>query len=82
MRLERVLATNRQSPANEPDWIEAYKRAVPIAENEDSYDIAAVITIGGCVGHAMMEQSENRSHDDDCHVCRYFVSDDELRQFM
>ncbi len=82
MRFQKVLATNRQSPSNEDEWIRAYKKAVPSAENEDSYDIAAVVTVGGCIGHAMMRQSDNRSHDDDCHMCYNFVSDDELRRFM
>ena len=82
MRYSSVLAKNRPSPFNEDDYIEAYKKAVPSAENEDNYDIAAVVTIEGIVGHAMMNQSYNRSHDNDYHLCRSFVSDDELRYYM
>ena len=82
VRYSSVLAKNRPSPYNEDDYIEAYKKAVPSAENEDSYDIAAVVTIYGLVGHAMMNQSYNRSHDNDYHPCRNFVSDDELRYYM
>ena len=82
MRYSQVTAKNRTSPSNEDAYIEAYKKVVPSAENEDNYDIAAVITIYGVYGHALMHQSYNRSHDDDYHTCYHFVSDDELRLYM
>ena len=82
MRLSRVLAKNRPSPYNEDDYIEAYKKAVPESKNEDYYDIAAVVTDSGYIGHALMYFSDNRSHDNLFHQCKYFVSDDELRYYM
>ena len=79
MRYSEVRAKNRVSPPNEDAYIEAYKKAIPSAANYDSYDIAAVVTISGIYGHAMMHYSDNRSHDDDyqtgqmadCRMMRY-----------
>ena len=82
MRYSEIRAKNRVSPLNEDAYIEAYKRAVPIASNYDSYDIAAVVTITGINGHAMMHYSDNRSHDNDYHTCYNFISDDELKYYM
>ena len=82
MRLSSVKARNRVSPSNEEQYIEAYKKIVPQSNREDNYDIAAVVTIGGTYGHAMMNQSDNRSHDYEYHTCYNFVSDDELRLYM
>ena len=82
MRFAQVSAKNRPSPWNEDDFIEAYKRAVPSSVNEDNYDIAAVITISGYQGHAMMHYSYNRSRDGNYHTCYNFVSDNELRRYM
>ena len=81
MRYPRIQARNRPSPSNEDDYIEAYIRAVPNAERKDNYDIAAVISIYGTYGHALMDQSDNRSHDNNYHTCYDFVSDDELRNY-
>lgn len=82
MRYTYVWAKNRPSPSNEDDWVEAYKRAVPEANADDNYDIAAVVTDSGMYGHALMHYSYNRSRDNQYHQCRLFVSDDELRLFM
>ena len=82
MRFAQVIAKNRTSPYNEDDYIEAYKKAVPSANNDDNYDIAAVVTMSGYIGHAMMYYSDNRSHDNNYHTCYNFVSDDELRRYM
>ena len=82
MFISQVFAKNRPSPSNEDDYISAYKKAVPSAENNDNYDIAAVITLSGYTGHAMMYYSDNRSHDNSYHNCINFVSDDELRRYM
>ena len=82
MRYSTVMAKNRPSPYNEDDYVRAYKRAVPESENEDDYDIAAVITAYGVTGHAMMYFSDNRSRDNEYHRCKNFVSDDELRYYM
>ena len=82
MRYSYVLAKNRVSPFNEDEYISAYKKAVPESLNDDNYDIAAVITYDGVCGHALMHQSYNRSHDNQYHQCKYFVSDSELRYYM
>ena len=77
-----VYAKNRPSPWNEDDYIRAYKKAIPNASSEDCLDIAAVITRDGIYGHALMNQSNNRSRDDDYHLCYHFVSDNELIRYM
>lgn len=82
MRQSTVLAKNRPSLANESDWITAYKKVFPSAANEDSYDISAVITISGYVGHAQMHQSYNRAHDGQYHTCYNFITDDDLRNYL
>lgn len=82
MQLDSVLAKNRPSPWNEADYIEAYKKVVPSATQDDNYDIAAVITSGGVNGHALMYYSYNRSHDNQYHICYHFVSDSELIYFI
>ena len=82
MRHLSIMAKNRPSPFNEDDYIEAFKRAVPEANHDDNYDIAAVITSLGEVGHALMYYRDNRSHDNQYHPCKHFVSDDELRRYM
>ena len=82
MRSQSVLAKNRQSPVNEDRLVEAYKKAYPISRLEDNYDIAAVITMSGLIGHAMMYSSYNRSHDNQYHMCYNFITDDELVYYM
>ena len=82
MRQNSVTAKNRPSPSNESDWIEAYKKVFSNASNEDNYDIAAVVTISGICGHALMHQSYNRAHDNQYHICFYFISDDELKYYL
>ena len=82
MRIPQISAKNRTSPINEDDYIAVYKKLVPSAENDDNYDIAAVVTPSGTYGHAMMHYSYNRSHDGYYHTCYNFVSDDELRRYM
>ena len=82
MRFSITLAKNRTSPYNEDAYIEAYKKAVPEANKEDTYDISAVTTLSGYIGHAMMNQSDNRSHDNQYHRCINFISDDELRKYL
>ncbi len=82
MRYSQISAKNRPSPSNEDAYINAYKKVVPSASRDDNYDIAAVVTINGTYGHAMMHYSDNRGHDNDYHTCYNFVSDDELRYYM
>ena len=82
MRYECVSAKNGPSPLNEDEWINAYHKAFPISLRKDGYDVAAVITRLGTIGHAMMPQGLNRSKDDEHHLCYNFISDDELRRFL
>lgn len=82
MQTYSVLAKNRPSPANEDEYIEAYKKVVPSAAGRDNKDIAAVITSTGIYGHALMYYTYNRGHDSEYHTCYHFVSDDELRRYM
>ena len=82
MRTLKVYAKNRHSPNAEDKYIEAYKKICPNAEKDDNYDIAAVIADNGIYGHALMYYSYNRSHDNQFHICYYFISDDELRTYM
>lgn len=82
MYYNTVLAKNRPSPVNEDDYRRAFKKVVPEANHEDHYDIAAVVTQFGSVGHALMNESDNRSKDSNFHLCKHFVSDDELRKYL
>ena len=82
MYASSILDKNRTSPYNENDYIEAYKKRVPSATNDDNYDISAVVTSGGTNGHALMHYSYNRSRDNQYHLCFSFVSDDELRLYF
>lgn len=82
MRQSFVYAKNRPSPSNENDYIAAYLRVFPYANHPDSYDVSAVITRDGIQGHALMNESDNRSKDGDYHLCKDFISDDELRYYL
>ena len=82
MKRQQVWAKNRTSPYNENDYIESYKKVIPEALKTDNYDIAAVVTADGINGHALMYYVYNRSHDSQLHLCKWFVSDDELRLYM
>lgn len=82
MILQKATAKNRPSPYNEEDFIIAYKKVFPEAERDDNYDIAAVVSLYGTNGHAMMYYSYNRSRDGKYHEVRNFISDDELRYYM
>ena len=77
-----IWAKNRQSPSNEDEWIEAYKKAVPSSKNYDLYDIAAVVTQEGINGHGLVYFSDNRSRDGNYHKCYHFIPDYRLRLFL
>lgn len=76
--MERTLAKNRPSPSNEEDYKRAYRKLNPSAERKDNYDIACVTSLTGIKGYALMDESENRSHDDEYHWVYDFISDTEL----
>ena len=74
------IVTNRKSPSNEADYISAYKEMNPKACRKDNYDIAAVRAKDGTPGHALLNQSINRSKDKDNHIGKDFISDKELKK--
>ncbi len=75
-------ARNRPSPENEDDYRRAYLKANPDAAKHDNYDIAAVTRLSGVEGHALMEQGQNRSKDNEYHMVYDFIEDSELRRYM
>ena len=76
------IVKNVSSPTNEKDYINAYKSLVPSSNKKDRYDIAAVKAKDGTRGHVLLDQSINRSKDDQYHHGKQFVSNDELRKHM
>ena len=74
------IVTNRKSPSNEADLINAYKELNPRACRKDNLDIAAVRTKDGTPGHALLNQSINRSKDRDNHIGQNFIPDKELKK--
>lgn len=73
------IVTNRRSPSNEADLINAYKELNPRACRKDNLDVAAVRAKDGTPGHALLNQSVNRSKDKDNHIGQNFISDKELK---
>ena len=80
--MDRILAKNRPSPVNEDEYRAAYLKTNPSAGNKDKMDIACVISLLGVKGHGLMDQSENRSKDNNYHWVYDFVSDSELEKLM
>lgn len=76
------MQKNRPSPFNEDDYRRAYLKLNPNAEHTDNLDIACVTSFAGINGHALMDESENRSHDNEYHWVYDFISDDRLRLEM
>lgn len=74
------IVRNRKSPSNEADFINAYKELNPKAGKKDSFDIAAVRTLDGTPGHALLNQSINRSKDKNNHIGQNFIPDTELKK--
>lgn len=74
------IVTNRKSPSNEIDLINAYKELNPRACRKDNLDIAAVKLKDGTPGHALLSQSINRSKDRKSHIGKNFISDKELKK--
>lgn len=74
------IVTNRKSPNNEPEMIAAYKRLNPKANKPDNKDVAAVVDTKGNKGHALVDQSKNRSKDTKPHIGKTFIPDEELKK--
>ena len=76
------IVTNRKSPLNEDALINVYKELNPRACRRDNLDIAAVRAKDGTPGHALLNQSINRSKDRDNHIGQNFISDKELKKHI
>jgi hypothetical protein len=72
--------TNRRSPKNAQDYIQAYIKQNPSAKKKDGLDIAAVRDKTGTPGHALMSQEHSRSKDKNLHRSRDFISDTQLKK--
>ena len=80
--MENRIARNRKSPANEEQYIKAYKELNPSSRKHDGLDIAAVITKNGEKGHALVPEDINRSRDHQNHKVKSFIPDNKLKQQM
>lgn len=74
------IVVNRKSPSNEEKFINAYKELNPRACRKDNLDVAAVRLKDGTPGHALVNQSINRSKDRENHIGQNFISDKELKK--
>jgi len=72
--------TNRRSPKNKQDYIQAYIKQNPSAKKKDGLDIAAVRDKTGTPGHTLMSQEHNRSKDKNLHRSQDFISDTQLKK--
>ena len=81
-KYENRIVTNRKSPTPEQDYIDAYLSLNPKAARKDHLDVSAVIAKDGTRGHALMNESFNRSKDRDRHVGYDFIPDKELKKHM
>ena len=79
-KFENKYVQNRKSPKNEDKLIAQYKKLNPTACKSDNYDIAAVKTKNGVNGHALLNESINRSKDKHFHIGKDFISDKELKE--
>lgn len=80
--MENRIARNRKSPSNEEDFIAAYHKMNPSSNKPDGYDIGSVMSKNGEKGHALVQESINRSHDRDYHRVLDFISDTDLKKAM
>lgn len=74
------IVYNRKSPKNEDEYIDAYNKINHRSKKDDNLDVSAVITKNGDRGHALLNQSKNRSKDDEAHIGKNFIPDDILRK--
>lgn len=82
MAYDNKLVKNRKSPSNEQDYINAYRELNPKACRRDNLDIACVTSKSGERGHALVNQSINRSKDNGYHRGTDFISDKDLKKKM
>ena len=81
--MENKIGTNRKSPKNEQDYIDAYLKANPSAAKKgDGLDISAVRAKDGTPGYGLMREEFNRSRDTDPHRVRDFIPSTELKKLM
>lgn len=74
------IVTNRRSPKNEQEYIQAYQKQNPSSKRKDGLDIAAVRDKAGTPGHALMNQEHNRSRDKNPHRGQDFIPDSQLKK--
>jgi|GEM_PF-1537885 len=74
------IVTNRRSPKNKPDYIQAYMKQNPSAKKRDGLDIAAVRDKEGNPGHALMNPEHNRCKDKNPHRGQEFIPDTQLKK--
>lgn len=74
------IVTNRKSPKNEQDYIQAYIKQNPSAKKKDNFDISAVKDKTGIPGHALLNQEHNRSKDKNPHRGQDFIPDSQLKK--
>ena len=74
------IVVNRKSPSNETDLVKVYKELNPRANRKDNLDVAAVRLKDGTPGHALLNQSINRSKDRENHIGQNFIPDKELKK--
>lgn len=72
--------TNRPSPKNEKQMIEAYKQANPKANKKDNKDISAVTTTKGEKEHGLLDPKNNRSRDNKIHIAKDVILDKDLKK--
>lgn len=78
--MENRIAKNIPSPKNEATMIALYKKQNPKACKRDGMDISRVKTKDGEIGHGLMTQKINRSHDNGYHKVYDFISDNKLKK--
>lgn len=74
------IVTNRKSPKNEQEYIQAYQKQNPSSKKKDGLDIAAVRDKKGTPGHALMNPQHNRSKDRSPHRGQAFIPDTTLKK--
>ena len=81
--MENKIVTNRKTPPNEAQYVAAYIKLNPSANNpNDGLDISAVKTKDGTAGYALLPESINRSKDREPHRGKAFISTEDLKKAM
>ena len=79
-KYQNRLVTNRRSPKNERECVEAYIQLNPSAKRKDGLDVSAVTTLNGEKGYALLDPSTNRSRDRKVHRGEDFISQSEINK--